>query len=160
MTKTYIYRFNQDDIKENQLYGYRVYRGWKHIKIPGTVNDAITGDKNVYSTVDDLFRWINGLNAGKIISKNTLDQMYTKGETKYGRKIPYGFGFRINDKEEEKVIYHYGKWNGFSTSIKQYTDSEITIITLEHSNYRSMNHLNETVKNIVLENFDETATLK
>ena len=159
MSNSYVYRFNQDDIEENQLYGYRVYRGWKHIKIPGTVNDAITGDKNVYSTVDDLFRWINGLNSGKIISQNTLDQMYTKGETKYGRKVPYGFGFRIDDKNEEKVIYHYGKWNGFSTSIKQYTDSEITIITLEHSNYHSLNHLNETVKKIVEDNFDENAAL-
>jgi hypothetical protein len=99
------------------------------------------------------------LNSGKIISQNTLDQMYTKGETKYGRKVPYRFGFRIDDKNEEKVIYHYGKWNGFSTSIKQYTDSEITIITLEHSNYHSLNHLNETVKKIVEENFDENAVL-
>ncbi len=159
MSNSYVYRFGYDTIDEDQLYGYRLYRGWKHIKIPGTVNDAITGDKNVYSTVDDLFKWINGLNAGKIISKNTLDQMYTKGITKYGKKVPYGFGFRIDDKNEEKVIYHYGKWNGFSTSIKQYTDSEITIITLEHSNYRSMNNLNETVKKIVEDNFDENATM-
>ncbi len=159
MSNSYVYRFGYDTIDEDQLYGYRLYRGWKHIKIPGTVNDAITGDKNVYSTVDDLFKWINGLNAGKIISKNTLDQMYIKGITKYGKKVPYGFGFRIDDKNEEKVIYHYGKWNGFSTSIKQYTDSEITIITLEHSNYRSMNNLNETVKKIVEDNFDENAIM-
>jgi len=159
MKNSYIYRFEQDGIEDNQLYGYRIYRGWRHIKIPGTVNDAITGDKNVYSTVDDLFKWINGLNAGKIISKNTLDQMYSKGETKYGKKVPYGFGFRIDDKDLEKVVYHYGKWNGFSTSIKQYTDSEVTIITLEHSNFRSMNHLNETVRTIVLQNFDENNEL-
>ena len=155
MTNTYVYRFGQDPIVADQLYGYRIYRGWRHIKIPGTVNDAITGDKNVYSTAEDLFKWINGLNAGKIISKSTLNQMYTKGLTKYGKKVPYGFGFRIDDKDVEKVIYHYGKWNGFATSIKQYTDSEITIITLEHSNFRSMNHLNETVKSIVAQNFDE-----
>ncbi len=155
MTNSYVYRFEQDGIVDNQLYGFRIYRGWRHIKIPGTVNDAITGDKNVYSTAEDLFKWINGLNSGKIISKSTLDQMYTKGLTKYGKKVPYGFGFRIDDKDVEKVVYHYGKWNGFATSIKQYTDSEITIITLEHSNFRSMNHLNETVKRIVVQNFDE-----
>ena len=159
MNNSYVYRYKQDKIEDDQLYGYRLHRGWKHIKITGTVNDAITGDKNVYSTVEDLFKWINGLNSGKIISENTLNEMYSKGETKYGKKVPYGFGFRIDDKDDEKVIYHYGKWNGFSTSIKQYTDSDITIITLEHSNYRSMNHLNETVKNIVIDNFDENAEL-
>ena len=159
MTNSYVYRYKQDDIDDNQLYGYRLYRGWRHLKIGGTVNDAITGDKNVYSTGEDLLKWINGLNSGEIISKNTLNQMYTKGETKYGKKVPYGFGFRIDDKDAQKVIYHYGKWNGFSTSLKQYTDSDLTIITLEHSNFRSMNSLNETVKKIVEENFDENTVL-
>ncbi len=153
MNNSFVYRFEQDSIHENQLSGYRLYRGWRHIKISGTVNDAITGDKNVYSTTNDLFKWINGLNQGKIISKNTLEKMYTKGKTKYGREVPYGFGFRINDKNSEKVIYHNGKWNGFSTSIKQYTDSDLVIITLEHSNYKSMNYLNNKIKSIVEENF-------
>jgi hypothetical protein len=80
--------------------------------------------------------------------------MYTKGETKYGRKVPYGFGFRINDKESEKVIYHNGKWNGFSTSITQYIDSDLVIITLEHSNYNSVKYLNNKIKSIVDQNFD------
>ncbi len=153
MNNSFVYRFGQDAIHENQLSGYRLYRGWRHIKISGTVNDAITGDKNVYSTTDDLFKWINGLNSGKIISKNALDKMYTKGITKYGRKIPYGFGFRIDDKNSEKIIYHNGKWNGFSTSIKQYTDSDLVIITLEHSNYKSMNYLSSKIKSIVDKNF-------
>lgn len=154
MKNSFVYRFEKDTIIDHQLAGYRVYRGWRHAKISGTVNDAITGDKNVYSTTEDMFKWITGLNSGKIISKNTLAKMYTKGETKYGRKIPYGFGFRIVEDDSEKVIYHNGKWNGFSTSIKQYTDSDLVIITLEHSNYKWMNNLNEKVKNIVENNFD------
>ncbi len=80
--------------------------------------------------------------------------MYSKGETKYGRKIPYGYGFRINDKTSEKIIYHNGKWNGFSTSIKQYTDSDLVIITLEHSNYNSLNYLNNKVKSLVDKHFE------
>jgi len=154
MNNSFVYRFEKDSINDNQLDGYRVYRGWRHAKISGTVNDAVTGDKNVYSTTEDLFKWITGLNSGKIISKKSLDKMYTKGETRYGRKVPYGFGFRIVDKNSEKVIYHNGKWNGFSTSIKQYTDSDLVIITLEHSNYKWMNDLNEKVKSIVENNFD------
>ena len=155
MDNSFVYRFEQDLINENQLSGYRLYKGWRHIKISGTVNDAVTGDKNVYSTTEDLLKWINGLNSGKIISKNTLDKMYTKGKTKYGREIPYGFGFRIDDKNSEKIIYHNGKWNGFSTSLKQYIDSDLVIITLEHSNYKSINKLNSKIKSIVDENFTD-----
>jgi CubicO group peptidase (beta-lactamase class C family) len=154
MRNSFVYSYENDSIGVHQLSGYRVYRGRYHIEIGGTVNDAIVGDKNVYATSEDLFKWINGLNSGKIISKESLDRMYTKGETVYGRKIPYGFGFRIDTKNDEKVIYHHGKWNGFSTSITQYTDSDLLIIALEHSSYSSMKHLNNTVRRIVEENFD------
>jgi len=154
MTNSFVYSYENDSIAVNQLAGYRIYRGRYHIEIGGTVNDAIVGDKNVYATGEDLFKWINGLNSGKIISDKSLEMMYTKGETKYGRKVPYGFGFRINTKNEEKVIYHHGKWNGFSTAITQYTDSDLLIIALEHSSYNSMKNLNNTVRGIVEANFD------
>ncbi len=154
MNDSYVYRFENDMIQENQLSGYRLYRGWKHIPIKGTVNDGIVGDKNVYSTSEDLFKWMLALNNQKLISKESLDLMYTKGKTKYGRNVPYGFGFRIGKKNDANVIYHYGKWNGFSTAVTQYTDSDLLIIVLEHSSYNSMNYLNSKVKNMVEEYFE------
>ena len=158
MSNSFVYSFENDSIDVNQLSGYRVYRGRYHAKVGGTINDAIVGDKNVYATGEDLFKWINGLNSGKIISDKSLEMMYTKGETIYGRKVPYGFGFRIDTKNNEKVIYHHGKWNGFSTAITQYTDSDLLIIALEHSSYNSMKHLNSTIRCIVEENFDPIAS--
>ena len=160
MNDSFVYSFENDSIKTNQLDGYRLYRGWRHAKIKGTVNDAIVGDKNIYSTSEDLFKWIIGLNSGKLISKESLELMYTKGRTIYGREIPYGFGFRLDTKNDEETIYHYGRWNGFSTAISQYTDSNILIIVLEYSSYKSMTYLNKTVKNIVQKHFDfETSGL-
>ena len=153
MSNSFVYSYKNNPIKENQLSGYRLYRGWRHLKIGGTVNDAVVGDKNIYATNEDLFKWIHGLNAGKIISKTSLEQMYTKGETKYGRKVPYGFGFRIDTKTDEKVIYHFGKWNGFSTGISQYPN-DLVIIILEHTSYRAMGTLTKKVKRIVKNNFD------
>lgn len=155
MKDSYAYSFEKDSIKTNQLAGYRMYKWRYHIEIKGTVNDGVVGDKNVYSTTEDLFKWINGLNNGEIISKESLAMMYSKGKTKYGREVPYGFGFRIDNRNEEKTIYHYGKWNGFSTAITQFTDSDLLVIALEHSSYQSMTHLNKTVKKIVFDNFEE-----
>ena len=106
MKHSYVYSFENDSIKEDQLDGYRLYRGWRHLKIRSTVNDAIVGDKNVYTTAEDLFKWTQGLNSGKLFSKESLALMYSKGETVYGREVPYGFGFRI-DTKREKTIYHY-----------------------------------------------------
>jgi len=153
MDDTFVYRYEQDQMREGQLDGYRIYRRRYHAKIGGTVNDAIVGDKNVYSTTEDMFRWIEGLNSGKIISKKSLDEMYSRGETKYKRAVPYGFGFRIKEEDSKKIIYHNGRWNGFSTSLMQYPKEELVVITLEHSSYNSMKTLNAQVKSIVDANF-------
>jgi len=153
MNNSFVYSFENDNIKTNQLAGYRIYRGWRHLKINSTVNDAIVGDKNVYATSEDLFKWTLGLNSGKLLSKESLDLMFTKGETVYGRKIPYGFGFRIGSKEQ-KTIYHHGKWNGFSTGLTQYPEDDLVVIVLEHTGYNAMTSLNKKVKKIVTENFD------
>lgn len=152
MKDSFVYNSENDRFKKNQLEGYRLYRGWRHLKINSTVNDAIVGDKNVYTTSKDLLKWTLGLNNGKLLSKASLDLMYTKGETVYGRKVPYGFGFRINTKDQ-KTIYHHGKWNGFSTSLTLYPEDKLVIIILEHTSYNAMTSLNKKVKKIVENNF-------
>ena len=152
MTNSYVYSFENDSIKENQLEGYRLYKGWRHLKIRSTINDAIVGDKNVYTTTEDLFKWTQGLNTGRLLTKESLELMYSKGETVYGRKVPYGFGFRINN-EGPKSIYHHGKWNGFRTGLTKYLKDDLVIIVLEHTSYNGINSLNKKIKKIVAENF-------
>jgi CubicO group peptidase (beta-lactamase class C family) len=152
MKNSYVYSYQNDSIPENQIDGYRLYRGWRHLKIGSTINDAIVGDKNVYSTAEDLLKWIEGLNTGKLISKESKDLMYTKGKTHYGKHVPYGYGFRIKTDKENK-IYHHGKWNGFRTGLTQYIDDDLVVIVLEHTSYNGIAALNNRVKNIVAKNF-------
>jgi CubicO group peptidase (beta-lactamase class C family) len=152
MKHSYVYSFENDSIKEDQLDGYRLHRGWRHLKIKGTVNDAIVGDKNVYTTAEDLFKWTHGLNTGRLLTKESLALMYSKGETIYGREVPYGFGFRI-DTKREKSIYHHGKWNGFSTGLTKYLEDDLVVIVLEHTSYNATKSLTKKIKKIVTENF-------
>ena len=153
MKNSYVYSFENDSIRDNQLDGYRLHRGWRHVKIPSTVNDAIVGDKNVYTTAEDLFKWTQGLNSGNLLTKESLALMFTKGETIYGRKVPYGFGFRIDTKDKNS-IYHYGKWNGFSTGLTTYLEDDLVVIILEHTSYNALKSLNRKIKNIITKNFD------
>jgi len=151
MKNSYVYSFENDSIRDNQLDGYRLHRGWRHVKISSTVNDAIVGDKNVYTTAEDLFKWTQGLNSGNLLSKESLALMFSKGETIYGRKVPYGFGFRIDTKDKNS-IYHYGKWNGFSTGLTTYLEDDLVVIILEHTSYNALKSLNRKIKNIVTKN--------
>ena len=149
MKDSYVYSFENDSINKNQLDGYRLYRGWRHLKISSTVNDAIVGDKNVYTTAEDLFKWTVALNTGRLLTKESLELMYSKGETVYGREVPYGFGFRIKTKS----IYHHGRWNGFSTGLTKYLEDDVVVIVLEHTSYNAIRSLNKKIKYIVAENF-------
>tara|TARA_R110002126_G_scaffold291415_2_gene452242 strand:+ start:17980 stop:19191 length:1212 start_codon:yes stop_codon:yes gene_type:complete len=153
MNNSYVYSFKNDTVRQNQLKGYRLYRGWRHLTIGNTVNDAIVGDKNVYSTLEDLFKWTYGLNSGLLITKESLELMYTAGKTIYGRKVPYGFGFRVEARDENN-IYHYGKWNGFSTALTNYLEDDLVVIVLEHTSYNAMKSLNRKIKKIVAENLE------
>ena len=153
MKDSFVLNSEDNNTVDNHLDGYRLYRGWRHLKISNTVNDAIVGDKNVYSSSKDLLKWTLGLNSGKLLSKESVNLMYSKGETVYGRKIPYGFGLRINNKDQN-TIYHYGKWNGFRTGLTQYQEDELVVIILEHTSYNAMASLNKKVKKIIIENFD------
>lgn len=151
MKDSFVYSSENATNNKNQLNGYRIYRGWRHLKINNTINDAIVGDKNIYTTSEDLFKWTLGLNNGNLLTKESLSLMYTKGETISKRKVPYGFGFRI-DPKDDKIIYHHGKWNGFSTGLTQYLDDDMVVIVLEHTSYKGINSLTKKVKSIVLEN--------
>ena len=153
MKNSFVYSYKKDTIRSNQLIGYRLYKGWRHLKIRGTVNDAIVGDKNVYANTEDLYKWNYGLHHGMLLSEESLALMQTRGKTKYGRNVPYGFGFRLDHGKEGRV-YHYGKWNGFNTGLIQYPKDDMVIIILEHTSYRSIASLNSKIKRIVDENLE------
>lgn len=148
MKDSFVYSCTLDTIRQNQLSGYYRYRGWRYAKNDATVNDGAYGDKNIYSTTNDLFKWITGLNNLQLVDSTSLSYMYQKGENKYGREVPYGFGFRIEKLNDEPVIYHDGKWNGFRTSLKQYPDEDLIIIVLEHTSYNYLNGLIRKIKPI------------
>jgi CubicO group peptidase (beta-lactamase class C family) len=151
MKNSYVHSFENDSIRENQLDCYRLHRGWSHVKISSTVNDAIVGDKNVCTTAEDLFKWTQGLNSVNPLSKESLALMFTKGETIYGRKVLYGFSIATKEKNS---IYHYGKWNGFRTGFKTYLEDDLVVIVQEHTSANALKSLIRKIKNIVIKNFD------
>ncbi len=78
--------------------------------------DDVVGDKGIYSTVTDLYKWYDGLVHYKILSQSTLDTAWVpRSKEKKGVKN-YGYGFRMmcyNDSS--KVVYHNGWWNSYNS---------------------------------------------
>ncbi|WP_172250242.1 serine hydrolase [Saccharibacillus deserti] len=73
-----------------------------------------SGTGSLYSTLDDLQIWADSLSAGKVLSEQTLEAMYTP--TPYKN---YGYGWMTEGEGEDKVVFHSGGGSGYTTGIRR-----------------------------------------
>ncbi|HAF29740.1 MAG TPA: serine hydrolase [Bacteroidales bacterium] len=132
MNNSFVYSSSSVSIKKDHLTGY-YYRGRRYRMIPETVNDGAVGDKGVYSTTEDLFKWDQALYHNKLVSSETFNEAISTFKLRDKYEIPYGFGFRIRERNDKKIAYHHGKWNGFRTSLLRYVEDTNTVIVLNHT---------------------------
>jgi len=73
------------------------------------------GDKGVYSTVEDLFKWDQALYSDILVSQASLVEAFSEGSPRFKEwRDNYGFGWRLK-AERPQTVYHYGWWTGFRT---------------------------------------------
>jgi CubicO group peptidase (beta-lactamase class C family) len=80
----------------------------------------------LYSTAEDLLRWDTALYTEQLISKKSLDAMFTPG------KGGVGFGWFINRDFNRQVIMQGGLNSGFAVSIFRYPEERACIILLNN----------------------------
>ena len=132
---------------EKKVNGYK--NSWRTTKINDNVNDGTVGDKGVYSTVEDLYKWDNSLNYATLVSKETINEAFSKGVLKNGNRISYGFGFRLKEYNHKKVVYHHGLWSGFRNTFEKYIEDSLTIILLSNTNLTSKNTIDSKITKIL-----------
>ena len=88
---------------------------------------------SLLSTVDDLYKWNRSLNAGKLISKESLKMVYKKTKLNNGKDISYAFGFINVDFHGYTQIHHGGGINGFITHEVYIPEAEIFVTVLTNS---------------------------
>lgn len=78
----------------------------------------------LYSTVNDLYLWDQALYADTLVSKASLDRIFTpfKGD--------YAYGWMVTKRFNRKLISHGGGINGFATTIDRYPDDRACVIVL------------------------------
>ncbi|MBL7806608.1 MAG: serine hydrolase [Saprospiraceae bacterium] len=111
---TYIYHLRMPEVPENHVVGYKEENGgsWLHDLINV---DGVTGDGNMYSSVEDLWTWEQSWYTEKLVKKSTLELALKPCILKDGKTAPYGFGWGIVKPGE--MYQHTGGWNGFANII-------------------------------------------
>lgn len=109
---------------------------------PNDCFNGVTGDKNVYSTIDDLFIWDQALYNNRLLKAETLREAYLPGSPEKKGVRNYGFGWRLNLQNPNKqVVYHGGWWRGFRTLFIRNTTDGNTLIVLSNKVNYSINSL-------------------
>ena len=155
MTNTFIYtrRYAPKKIK-NYAFGYVYSDSLKKYLLPDELEetkmviwlDGIVGDGTVNSTVKDLLKWDRALYASKLISSESLKDVFSTTELNNKKKTKYGFGWQIEaNKDFGNITSHSGGWPGYVTYIERHIDNDKTIIILQ-------NHADVTVPVTALRN--------
>lgn len=151
MTQTYVYDRSKIEQDSNQVIGYNASGRRLHAYYHDP-NNEILGDKSVYSSVGDLFKFTKALNKYEIVSKEILDEAYTSAKLK-NYMVNYGFGWRMKEENNHNYIFHNGAWHGFSTTITQDLDKGITLVLLNNTN-ASIETIKQELLNIIHEGLD------
>ena len=126
MTHTYIYDKN-DTIVPNRVTGYNAnYR-----KAGYDFLDGVVGDKGIYSTAEDVFKWDQALYTDKLLKQATLQEAF-KPHSRWVNEHNYGYGWRLCIFDGDTLVYHDGWWHGFNAAFMRDVKGKNTIIVLSN----------------------------
>jgi CubicO group peptidase (beta-lactamase class C family) len=88
------------------------------------------GDGGVQSSIEDLAKWADNLETGKVGGKALLDMMHTSGRLNDGTPTGYGLGLFMRTHRGLKLVTHGGAWAGFRANLMRVPEQRIAAIVL------------------------------
>ncbi len=99
---------------------------------PPPQGDGAAG--GVISTVMDLARFDQALDAGRLLGADSRTRMWTPGRSSAGATLPYGLGWFVQDVDGRRVVWHSGLWEGAYSALYLKVPAErLTLILLANS---------------------------
>ena len=134
MKNTFVYT-PFDSVKV--IYSY----DWRGRSIALNPSDGVYGDKNIYTTPQDLLIWDRALSSNKIFTAATLTQAYTPYSNEKAGIRNYGLGWRMNIYPDGKrMIYHNGWWHGNRAVFIRLLKENATIIVISNKDNHTIYH--------------------
>lgn len=101
------------------------------VREPVMFADGVYGDKGIYSTVEDMYRWDQSFYAEKLLTNETMELAYGPCSFEKPGIKNYGLGWRmLCYPDGYKIIYHNGWWHGNNTAFYRFIKDNFTVIVL------------------------------
>ncbi|MFL5729060.1 MAG: serine hydrolase domain-containing protein [Cytophagaceae bacterium] len=157
MDDSRVYSMHNNCEVPNRVYGFSRYRGG-HSPDEDDIRNGLVGEKGVYSSVIDLYKWDQALYTDVLVSQKTIKEAFEYGQVKSGRKINYGFGWR-KSKNHEDVVYHFGHWRGFKACVIRFTNDKDLIVILNNTGSRRLKQMALSISEILNHRDEESEGL-
>lgn len=150
MTRTFVYD-PENPRTDSIVSGYSYSRRNGFYKRYPDYLDGVVGDKGLYSTAEDIFRFDQALYSPEFLADSIRTLMFTPAvELKPGHEGDYGMGFRIKqDTSGYQTVFHNGWWKGFRTYFTHDYLSKRTLIWLNNRSDVTINPYIERIFEIV-----------
>ena len=126
MSNTFVYE-PRKGLPANAAISYRY--NWS--REPDMFADGVTGDKGIFSTVQDMFRWDQSFYNRTLLSNEAIELSYGPCSFEKPGVKNYGLGWRmLCYPNGNKIIYHNGWWHGNNTSFYRLIKENMTIVVL------------------------------
>ena len=147
MTNTHFHDDHQMILK-NRAYSYQAVEngGFKH----AINNTTALGSSSLYSTVEDLAKWILNFDDTRIGEQTVLDQMHQRGVLNNGEQISYALGLNIGEYRGLETVGHSGSWRGFRSHLMRFPDQKFGVVILCNLNTFNPLRLAEKVADLYL----------
>lgn len=120
------------------------------VREPVMFADGVYGDKGIYSTVEDMYRWDQSFYQNKLLNNETIELAYGPCSFEKPGVKNYGLGWRmLCYPDGNKIIYHNGWWHGNNTSFYRFIQDNFTIIVLGNKFNNAIYHQAPVIYSIV-----------
>lgn len=133
MTNTHFHLDHQQVVR-NMAYSYSSRSGDDYRK--SVLSYANVGATSLFTTVEDLARWIANFEDAKVGGPEVRRQMQEKGKLNSGKEIDYAFGLLIDELRKARMISHSGGDAGYRSYLLWLPDHHLGVALL--SNLGSM----------------------
>lgn len=81
----------------------------------------------------DVARFSAALDRGIVLAPEWVRKSQSQYVSAHGKRLPYGLGWFVQNRNGQKVVWHYGHWFGSSSIIVKVPDLGLTFVVLANS---------------------------
>jgi CubicO group peptidase (beta-lactamase class C family) len=113
-------------------------------------NISTLGPTNLFTTVDDLVKWMRNYETGTLGGKDLIRLVETPGVLNGGQEISYAFGLNIGSFRGLKTVGHGGGQAGFRTFLLRVPEQRLGVAVLANLASASSGRLAYQIAEIIL----------